>query len=112
MGLHLADRVRETTTTTGTGNITLAGTVSGFRTFSSAIAIGDRFPYGIVSGTTWETGVGTLLTSTTFSRDLSDSSTGNLLNLSGTSDVVLTQTAMSIATIDAVHFGVQMRMYP
>ena len=51
-----ADRVQETTTTTGTGTVTLAGAVSGYRTFTSALADGDRVRYTIALGTEWETG--------------------------------------------------------
>ena len=40
MALVIHDRVRETSTTTGTGNFTLAGAVQGFETFSSAIGNG------------------------------------------------------------------------
>ena len=37
MALVLADRVLETTTTSGTGTLTLAGATAGYRTFSTAI---------------------------------------------------------------------------
>ena len=64
------DRVKETTTTTGTGDITLAGAVNQFVSFSSRYAVGDLFRYAIVgqTGTEWEGGEGTLLTTTTFRR--------------------------------------------
>ena len=58
------DRVWETATVTGTGNITLAGTpaATGARTFASVYANGDQCPYSIIDGTTGasETGIGTL----------------------------------------------------
>lgn len=69
MALILADRVQETTNTTGTGTLTLAGPVSGFQSFSS-IGDGNTTYYTIVSGTDWEVGVGTYTSSgTTLSRD-------------------------------------------
>lgn len=43
----LEDRILESTTTTGTGDITLAGAVTGFRAFSAVCAIGDTVPYFI-----------------------------------------------------------------
>lgn len=64
-----ADRVQETTTTTGTGTLTLAGAVAGYRTFTSAFATGDKVRYSITNGTDWEVGDGTILSSTTLSRD-------------------------------------------
>lgn len=83
-----ADRVQETTTTTGTGTITLAGAVSGYQTFNSAFADGTRVRYTITSGTDWEVGTGIFTSSgTTLTRELIASSTGSLLNLSGTSNV-------------------------
>lgn len=65
-----ADRVKETTTTTGTGNITLAGAVSQFEAFSSNYAIGANFFYAIVgqTGTEWEVGRGTLSGASTLVR--------------------------------------------
>lgn len=68
--MKYADRAKETTTTTGTGNITLAGAVSQFQSLNSAIGVGIWFDYAIVgqTGTEWETGVGILSGSTTLVR--------------------------------------------
>ena len=71
MALVLADRVRETTTTAGTGSITLGGAVVGFQTFA---AVGDgNVTYYTIAGqgtSEWEVGIGTYTsTGTTLSRD-------------------------------------------
>jgi len=71
MALVLADRVRETTTTAGTGSITLGGAVVGFQTFA---AVGDgNVTYYTIAGqgtSEWEVGIGTYTSSgTTLSRD-------------------------------------------
>lgn len=60
--MKYADRVQETTNTTGTGSITLAGAVTNFRTFNSAFANGDVVPYAIIDNTNqeWEAGYGTV----------------------------------------------------
>lgn len=65
-----ADRVKESTTSTGLGNIVLAGTSAGFRTFASIIAVGEAFYYCIDGGATgeWEVGIGTLTDATTLVR--------------------------------------------
>ncbi len=92
MALVFADRVQETTTTAGTGTITLAGAVAGFQSFS-AIGNGNTTYYTIVSGNNWETGVGTYTSSgTTLSRDtvFESSSAGSKITLSGTSTVFVT----------------------
>jgi hypothetical protein len=71
MALVLADRVKETTTTTGTGTITLAGVASGFQSFS-VVGNGNTTYYVIAGqGTSeWEIGIGTYTSSgTTLSRD-------------------------------------------
>ena len=47
MALVINDRVKETSTTTGTGTFTLAGAVTGFETFSSAIGNGNTTYYAI-----------------------------------------------------------------
>jgi hypothetical protein len=84
MPLVIKDRVQETTTTTGTGTVTLAGAVSGFQSFS-VIGNGNTTYYAIVGTTEWELGIGTYTSSgTTLSRDtvLSSSNSGSLVNFS------------------------------
>ena len=96
MALVLKDRVQETTTTTGTGTVTLAGAVSGFQSFS-AIGNGNTCYYAIVGGTEWEVGLGTYTSSgTTLSRDtiLESSNGGSAVNFSaGTKNVFVTYPA-------------------
>lgn len=60
MGFVAGDRVKETTATTGTGDVTLLGAVTGFQAFSSipGIADQDQFFYTIFAGSEWETGIG------------------------------------------------------
>jgi hypothetical protein len=92
MAFVLADRVKETTTTTGTGTITLLGAVSAYQSFA-AIGNGNVTYYTIAgqTGTEWEVGIGTYTASgTTLSRDtvLSSSNAGSLVSFSaGTKDV-------------------------
>lgn len=98
MALILADRVKETTTTTGTGTVTLAGAVSGFQSFS-VVGNGNTTFYTITDGTanTWEVGIGTYTSSgTTLSRDtvLASSNSGSLVNFgAGTKNVFVTYPA-------------------
>ena len=78
MPLVVKDRIKETSTTSGTGTLTLAGASSGFRSFAD-IGNGNTTYYAIVDATagTWEVGIGTYTASgTTLSRDtvLSNSS--------------------------------------
>lgn len=54
MGLLHADRVKETSTTTGTGTYSLAGAVAGFRTFVAGLGTGNRCTYCVENGTDWE----------------------------------------------------------
>jgi len=84
MALVIADRVQETTTTTGTGTVTLGGASAGYQSFA---VIGDANTtyYAIVDSTAgdWEVGIGTYTSSgTTLSRDtvLSSSNSGSLVN--------------------------------
>ena len=62
MALIINDRVKETTTTTGTGTINLAGASGGFQTFVAGIGTTNTTYYAIVaqSGTEYEIGIRTL----------------------------------------------------
>jgi hypothetical protein len=71
MAFVVADRVKETTTTTGQGTVTLSGASSGFQSFA-AVGNGNTTYYCIAAqtGTEWEVGIGTYTASgTTLSRD-------------------------------------------
>lgn len=102
MALVLKDRVKETTTTTGTGSISLAGAVSGYQAFST-IGDGNTTYYTIVGGTQWETGVGTYSTSgNTLARTtLLASSTGSAIDFAaGSKDVFCGMPADKVITND------------
>jgi len=95
-----ADRVRETTTTTGTGNLTLAGAVTGARTFSSVMTNADVCHYVITGSSEWEVGLGTYNTGNTLSRTqvFSSSNAGAAVNLSaGTKQVFIAFAANRVA---------------
>ena len=86
MALILKDRVKETSTTSGTGTLTLAGAVTGYQSFSSAIGNGNTTYYAVYQdgGADWEVGIGTV-GSGTLSRTtvLASSNSGSLVNFSG-----------------------------
>ena len=104
MALVVKDRVQETSTTTGTGTITLLGAVSGFQSFS-VIGNANTTYYAIVMGTEFEVGLGTYTSSgTTLSRDtvLESSNSGSLVNFSaGTKNVFVTYPAEKATYQDA-----------
>jgi hypothetical protein len=108
MGL-LADLVQQFTATTGTGTVTLGAAVTGFRTVAGAgIADGVVVSYVIQDGTNRETGTGTVGSSgTTLTRTLLASSTGSLLNLSGSAVVGIAPNA-----VDFVFTGKQTIFIP
>lgn len=106
------DRVLETSTTTGTGNLTLAGAVTGYRTFASQMATSDTCNYAVwgvdANGTPtgeWEGGVGTysatnILTRTTV---LESSNAGAAVSFSaGTKYVAITLIAAKTGQFDNV----------
>ncbi len=105
MALVIADRVRETTTSTGTGTLTLGGPYSGFQAFS-VLGNGNTTYYAIVDPTTgsWEVGIGTYTSSgNTLSRDtvLSSSNADALVPFSaGVKDVICTQPAERAVYLD------------
>jgi len=89
MALVLSNRVQETTTTTGTGTITLAGAVAGYQSFA-VVGNANTTYYTITSGNNWEVGIGTYTSSgTTLARTtiLSSSAAGAAITLAGTSTV-------------------------
>ena len=105
MALVLADRVQETTTTTGTGTITLAGAVSGFQSFA-VVGNGNTCYYTIVDGSAWEVGIGTYSTTgPTLARTtvLSNSSgnTSPITLAAGSKFVFLTYPSEKSVNLDA-----------
>lgn len=88
----LANRTKETTASTGTGNITLSGAFAGFQTLYSAFGLNKRFYYWLIDNTNnvWESGIGYLSTATTLVREnVLDNSNG-------------TTAAINFTAIDAV----------
>ena len=107
MALVVKDRVKETTTTTGTGALSLAGAETNFIAFSAALSDGDTTYYAIVDSTNddFEVGLGTYasggntLTRTTV---LASSNAGSAVNLSaGTKDVFVTYPADKSVYLDS-----------
>ena len=98
MALVLKDRVKETSTTTGTGTLTLGGAAAGFQSFS-VIGDGNTTYYAIVDSATgsWEVGLGTYTSSgTTLARSivLESSNAGALVDFAaGSKDVFVTYPA-------------------
>ena len=107
MALVLNDRVKETSTTTGTGAVTLAGAVTGFEAFSAGIGNSNTTYYGIFNGGTaeFEVGLGTLNgNSTTLARTtiISSSNSDNAVDFSsGTKDIFCTLPASKAVYLDA-----------
>ena len=103
MALVIKDRVKESTTTTGTGTYTLAGAETGFQTFA-AIGDGNTTYYAITDNSDWEVGIGTFtLSGTTLSRDtiLSSSNSGSAVDWgSGTKLIFCTQPAAKANMLD------------
>jgi hypothetical protein len=103
MALVVKDRVKETTTTTGTGTYTLAGAATGFQSFA-VVGDGNATYYTVTDGTDWEVGVGTYTASgTTLSRNtiLASSNSGSAVNWgAGSKDVFLTYPAERAVLVD------------
>ena len=90
---NVYNRARMSTTTAGTGTITLGSAVSGYDSFANAgVRDNDLVSYCIEDGTDFELGYGTYTASgTTLARTtLVRSSTGSKLNLSGSAQVFIT----------------------
>ena len=90
MAFVINDRVKETTSTTGTGTVTLTGAQLGFQSFSSGIGSGNSCYYTIALGSQWEVGIGSLTNATTFTRDtvISSSNASSLVSFNtGVKDI-------------------------
>jgi hypothetical protein len=85
----IADRVRESNVITGTGAVTLGGSLTGYQTFASVMANGSTTWYSLVDNIAgaWEIGLGTWNTGNTLSRTtvLSSSNSGSLVSFAGNS---------------------------
>ena len=108
MALKLNDRVKETSTTTGTGTLNLGGAVSGFETFVAGIGDGNTTYYSIAhrSEDEWETGLGTVTDASTdtLARTtvISSSNSDSAVDFSaGTKDVFCTLPASKVSFLDA-----------
>jgi len=103
MAFVINDRVRETSTTEGTGAFTLAGAVTGYESFSTGIGTNDTY-YAIhlQDGAEWEVGIGAVSGSTlTRSSVISSSNADSPVVFSaGTKDVFCTMPASKVAYVD------------
>ena len=94
----VADRVKETSTSTGTTDFTLAGTSTGYQTINAAVGLNVFFTYAIrhQSADEWECGEGYLSGTSTLVRNkvTASSNADALVNFSaGTKDVLIAITA-------------------
>jgi len=104
MALVLKDRVKETSTTTGTGTYTLDGAVTGFESFGE-VGDGNTTYYACTDGTDFEVGIGTYTSSgTTLARTtiLQSSNSDNAVSwTAGTRTLFCTLTAEKMVFNDA-----------
>jgi hypothetical protein len=95
MALVLKDRVKEGTTTSGTGTVVLNGAATGYQSFA-VIGNANTTYYTIAGGSDWEVGIGTYYSgNTSLSRDtiLASSNANAAVVLSGSYDVFVTYPA-------------------
>ena len=101
--LRLADRVKETTTTTGTGALSLAGADPGFQGIVAGIGDGNSGYFFMTDGVDWESFLGVITDGApdTLSRTVIKSSNGNaLVNWgAGTKDVWLSMPATHVGEV-------------
>ena len=94
MALKIGDRVRENTSSTGVGGLSLTGAPAGFQRFSAVLASGDTTYYTLEENDKFEVGIGTYgsnnLERTTI---LSSSNSGNKISLGGSGVVFITYPA-------------------
>jgi len=103
------DRVVESSTTPGTGPITMLGPVAGFQSFASVFAISAyNLPYLITDGTNWEVGLGTLASAEVLDRTTvySSSNSNALVNFTSAVKTVSIQIqAFLLNQLDAIANG-------
>lgn len=104
MALIKADRVKESSTSTGASTFLLNGAFTGFRAFSSVCSVGDTFYYVIDSdlGSEWEAGLGTYSATNTLTRTTvhSSSNGGSVVTFSaGTKNVYISLTGNQLGTL-------------
>jgi len=107
MALALYDRVQETTTTSGTGSVTLSGAVAGYQSFA-VVGNNNTCYYTIVDGSAWEVGLGTYSTTgptlartTVYSNSNGTTSPITLSSSANTKSVFLTYPAEKSINYDA-----------
>lgn len=105
----LVNRAKMSTSTTGTGTITLGSAETGYQSFADAgVADGDVVRYVIEDGDDWEIGSGTYTASgTTLSRTVDESSNSDAaLNLTGSAVVFITAAAEDIPSISLTNWTI------
>lgn len=118
----LANGVKETTATAGTGTVTLAA-ATGFVRFSQAFAVGDIVSYAIRDGNNWEWGIGTVGASNALERTICNAkfdagsyvTDGSKLSLSGSAEVFCDlhkASANELAINDAAYCKVDSSSFP
>ena len=103
MAIVLGNRAKMSTSTTGTGTITLGSALSGYQTFAQAgITNGQTVRYAVEDGTNFEIGSGVFTSSgTTLTRNVTESTNSdNAINLSGSGEVFITASAADIFVND------------
>lgn len=104
MALIVADRVQETTLTTGTSDYALLGAKTGFQSFGAVMANSDTTYYAVTDGIEWEVGVGTYSTtgpSMVRTTILSSSNSGSAVNWpAGTKNIFLSYAASKSSYLD------------
>jgi len=105
MALVVADRVQETTGTTGTSSYALLGAATGYQSFGAVLADGDTTYYAITNDTDWEVGVGTYSTTgPTLARTtiLASSNGGSAVNWGvGVKNIFISYAASKASFLDA-----------
>jgi hypothetical protein len=107
MALITANRVYDTSTTTGTGALTLSGSApTGFRTFSAVMSTNDTCYYAVSHQTAneWEVGVGTYSSTNTLTRTtvIASSNSNSAVSFSaGTKNVYITMPSEKVVQADA-----------